>query len=52
MAVILTTQEAGQENLPGKIACEIPSQKYPTQNRAGRVAQEVECLSSKCEALS
>jgi hypothetical protein len=26
------------------------SRKYPTPNRAGRVAQVVECLPSKCEA--
>jgi hypothetical protein len=26
--------------------------KYPTQNRAGGVAQVEECLPSKCEALS
>jgi hypothetical protein len=28
------------------------SQKYPTQKRVGRVGQVVECLPSKCEALS
>jgi hypothetical protein len=28
------------------------SQKYPTQERAGGVAQVIEYLSSKCEALS
>jgi hypothetical protein len=28
------------------------SQKYPTQKWAGRVAQVVQCLPGKCEALS
>jgi hypothetical protein len=28
------------------------SKKYPTQKRAGGVAQAVECLPSKCEALN
>jgi hypothetical protein len=28
------------------------SQKYPTQKRVGRVVKVVECLPSKCEALS
>jgi hypothetical protein len=27
-------------------------QKYPTQNRAGRVSQVVQYLPSRCEALS
>jgi hypothetical protein len=31
---------------------EILSQTYPTKNRAGGVAQVVECLPSKCETLN
>jgi hypothetical protein len=54
MPVILATQEAEIRRIvvisqPRQIVCETLSQKYPTQNRAGGV---VECLSSKCEALS
>jgi hypothetical protein len=37
---------------PGQIVREILSQKYPRQNRAGRVAQVIECLPSKCKTLS
>jgi hypothetical protein len=37
---------------PGQIVQEILSRKYPTQKRAGRVAQVVEHLPSKYEALS
>jgi hypothetical protein len=37
---------------PGKIVLETLSWKYPTHKRAGRVAQIVEHLPSKCEALS
>jgi hypothetical protein len=35
-----------------EIVQETLSQNYPTQNNAGRVAQVVESLHSKCEALS
>jgi hypothetical protein len=35
-----------------KPACKIPSQKYPTQNRAGGVTQASACLPGKREALS
>jgi hypothetical protein len=37
---------------PGQIVQETLSQKYPTQNRAGRVTQVVERLPSKHESLS
>jgi hypothetical protein len=37
---------------PGQIVWETYLEKYPTQNRAARVTQAVECLPSKCEALS
>jgi hypothetical protein len=37
---------------PGQIVRETLSQKYPTQKRAGKVAQVVERLPSKYEALS
>jgi hypothetical protein len=55
--VILATWEAEIRNImvhsqPRQIVCEILSQKYPTQNRAGGVAQAVLCLPSKNEALS
>jgi hypothetical protein len=33
----------------GQIAYKIPSQKYPTQNRVGGMAQVTEGLPSKCE---
>jgi hypothetical protein len=33
-------------------SCETLSEKYPIQNRAGRVAQVIELLPSKCEAMS
>jgi hypothetical protein len=36
----------------GQVVRETLSQKYPTQNRAGEVAQVVEYLFSKHEALS
>jgi hypothetical protein len=32
--------------------CETLSQKYPTQKRAGGIAQVIEYLISKCKALS
>jgi hypothetical protein len=41
-----------QENHgPGQTVGETLSPKYPTQKRAGGVAQVVECLHSKHEAL-
>jgi hypothetical protein len=36
----------------GQIVWETLSQKYPTQKRAGGVAQVVDLLPSKCKALS
>jgi hypothetical protein len=56
-SVILATQEAviramevrGQ---PGQIVGETLSQKYPTQKRAGRVAQIIDCPSIYPEALN
>jgi hypothetical protein len=55
--VILATQETKIRRITvqsqlREIICETPSQKYPTQKRAGKVAQVVEHLPSKCEALS
>jgi hypothetical protein len=57
MPVILATQEAEtrrivvqrqpRQTVHGTLSC-----KYPTQKRAGRVAQMAECLPSKGEALS
>jgi hypothetical protein len=38
------------QSQPRQIVCETLSQKYPTQKRAGGMAQVVEYLSSKCEA--
>jgi hypothetical protein len=37
---------------PGLMVCETLTQKYPTQNRASRVARVVEHLPAKCETLS
>jgi hypothetical protein len=56
MPVILITQEAEIRKItvrgqPVQSESETLSQKYPTQKRAGRVAQ-VACLTSKYEALS
>jgi hypothetical protein len=34
---------------PAQVNCEILPQKYPTQERAGRMAQVVERLPSQCE---
>jgi hypothetical protein len=47
--VILVTWESEIEagGRPGQIVHKTLSQKYPTQNRAGRVAQVVEHLPSK-----
>jgi superfamily II helicase len=56
--ILLTTQEAKIRRIkirgqsPGQITCETLSRKYPIQNKAGGVAQVVECLLSKHEALS
>jgi hypothetical protein len=55
MPIILATQEAEIRRIevqsqPGQI--EFLSRKYPTQKRAGGVVQVLECLPSKCEALS
>jgi hypothetical protein len=35
-----------------KIQCKKKKKKEQTQNRTGEVAQPVECLPTKCEALS
>jgi hypothetical protein len=51
MPVILATSEAGIRR-SALAKSETLSQKYPTQKRAGGVAQVVEHLPSKCEALS
>jgi hypothetical protein len=40
------------QNQPEQIVQETLSEKYPTQKRAGGVAQVVECLPSQHEALS
>jgi hypothetical protein len=55
--IILATQEAGFRKIevqsqPWANSSETLSRKYPTQNRAGGVAQVVEPLPSKLEALS
>jgi hypothetical protein len=55
--VILATQEAEIRRIvvqsqPEQIVHETRSQEYPTQNRAGGVAQVVEPLPRKCEAQS
>jgi hypothetical protein len=57
MHVILATQEAEISRIvvqsqPGQIVPETLSGKYPSQGRAGNVAQVVEQLPSKCEALN
>jgi hypothetical protein len=57
MLVSLATQEAEirrieVESQSGQIVLETLSQKYLTQNRAGRVAQVLKYLAIKCEALS
>jgi hypothetical protein len=41
-----------QDYRPAKANCEPLSKKYPKQNRAGGVAQVLECLSSKHKARS
>jgi hypothetical protein len=55
--IIPATQEAEirrivVQGLPGQNESETLSQIYPTQKRAGRVDQVVECLPSKHESLS
>jgi hypothetical protein len=46
-------QEDHGSKSAGQTVCKTLSQNYPTQNRAGRVAQVVECLpGKKREALS
>jgi hypothetical protein len=60
MPVILPTQEAairriavqGQPRANSSLVLKTLSQKHPTPKRAGRMAQVVEYLPSKCEALS
>jgi hypothetical protein len=57
MPIILATQEAEIRKIevqgqPWQIVCETLSQKYPTQKRAGGVAQVLERLPSKCKTLS
>jgi hypothetical protein len=53
MPVILATQEDLEDHGSKPTwanSLQDLSRKYPTPNRAGRVAQVVECLPSKCEA--
>jgi hypothetical protein len=55
--VIPATQEAEMRRImvgsqPRKIVAKLNPKKYSTQKRAGRVAQVIEDLPSKCEALS
>jgi hypothetical protein len=57
MPVILATHEAGIRRIvvhsqPGQIVHETHLKNNPTEKRAGRVAQVIECLPSKCETLS
>jgi hypothetical protein len=57
MPVILATQEAKIRRItvqsqPGKVVWKTLSQQYSTRKSAGGVAQVVEHLPSKCEALS
>jgi hypothetical protein len=57
MSVILATQEAEIRRIvvqsqPRQIVLETLSRKYPSQKRAGGMAQVVACLPSKGEALS
>jgi hypothetical protein len=57
MPIIPATQETEIRKImvqsqPGKIVHKTQSQKYPTQNRTGRMTQVAECLPSKCEALN
>jgi hypothetical protein len=56
-SVILATWETEIRRImvqsqPGQIVWEILSQKYPIQKRTGRVTQMVDCLPTKCKALS
>jgi hypothetical protein len=57
MPVILASQEAEIRRItvqsqPKQIVHETLSWKYPTTKRPGKVDQVIECLPSKCEALS
>jgi hypothetical protein len=54
MPVILATQEAEilVRSQPGQIVRKTLSQKNPSQERAGGIAQAVQSLPSKYEALS
>jgi hypothetical protein len=57
MPVILAVQETeirriAIQSQPGVIVRETLTRKYTTQKRTGRVAQVIQCLSSKPEALS
>jgi hypothetical protein len=57
MPAILATLEAENRKIeiqsqPGQIVFETICQKYPTQKRACGVPRVVECLPSKCKALS
>jgi hypothetical protein len=57
MPEILATQEADIKRIMvqsqrWQIVPKTLFRKNPTQNRAGEVAEVVECLPSKCEALS
>jgi hypothetical protein len=52
LPIILATQDAEirwiiVQSQPGQTVCETLSQTNPVQNRAGGVAQLVECLTSK-----
>jgi hypothetical protein len=49
MPIILATQEV--RGFSAQAKNNTLSQKYPTQKRAGRVAQVVACLPRKCEDL-
>jgi hypothetical protein len=52
MLVFLDTQEAEIRSRHRQIVCKTLPRKYPTQNRAGGVAQVVEYLPSKHETVS
>jgi hypothetical protein len=41
MSIILATQEAEIRSQPRQIVWETPSQKYPSQSRAGGVAKGI-----------
>jgi hypothetical protein len=57
MSIILASQETEIRRITGQnqsrqTVCETLSRKYLTQKMAGGMAQEVQCLPSKYEALS